>query len=179
MLKIITIAIAVLIFVIALIVVIGFSLPKSHVVSRAITLRQRPEAVFSLLSNFKDAASWRPNVKQVEILRPAEGQPLFRETTSDGALTMEVVDSQFPRRLVTRIADQNLPFGGYWIYEIVPTAEGSELNITERGEIYNPVFRFAARFFLGNTRTIDTYLKNVANQFGVTAAITEGQPGSL
>ncbi|HMI51361.1 MAG TPA: SRPBCC family protein [Candidatus Saccharimonadales bacterium] len=179
MLKIVLIAVAVLFLAFALIALLGFCLPKSHVVSRAIALRQRPEAVFSLLSGFTEGASWRPELKRVEILPPSEGRQVFRETTGQGALTMEVVESRFPHRLVTHIVDRNLPFGGYWIYEVWPTAEGCRLNITERGEIYNPVFRFVARFFLGYTRTIDTYLTNVAGKFGETAPVTAGQPAGL
>jgi len=179
MLKIALIAAAVLCLAFALVALVGFALPKSHVVSRAIRLRQRPEVVFTLLSSFSEAASWRPDLKRVEILPPSEGRQVFRETTSQGALTMEVVESKFPHRLVTHIVDRNLPFGGYWIYEVWPTAEGSRLNITECGEIYHPVFRFVARFFLGYARTIDTYLKNVASQLGETAPITGGQPAGL
>ena len=61
--------------------------------------------------------------------------------------------------MVTRIADPHLPFGGTWTYEIAPTATGSSLTITENGEIYNPVFRFIARYIQGYTATIDNYLK--------------------
>ena len=179
MLKIVLIAVAVLLLAVALSALIGFCLPKSHVVSRSIALRQRPEVVFTLLSGFTEAASWRPELKRVEILPPLEGKQVFREITSQGALTMEVVESRFPHRLVTHIVDRNLPFGGYWIYEVWPAAEGCRLNITERGEIYNPVFRFVARFFLGYTRTIDTYLRNVASKLGETAPVTGGQPASL
>jgi hypothetical protein len=49
---------------------------------------------------------------------------------------------------------------------VSPETNGSRLNITERGEIYNPVFRFVSRFILGYTGTLDTYLKDVARKFG-------------
>jgi len=179
MLKIFMIAIVILLLLIAVMVAIGFSLPKKHIATRVVTLHQRPEAVFALISNFKEAPGWRNNVKQVEVLPSPEGKMLFRETSSDGTLTMEVVESRPPGRLVTRIADKGLPFGGYWIYEIIPTKEGCQLNITEHGEIYNPIFRFVSRFFLGYTRTLDAYLKNVANKFSENIEITNGQPANL
>ena len=36
-----------------------------------------------------------------------------------------------------------------WTYEITPLLSGSSWRIREDGEIYNPLFRFLARFFFG------------------------------
>jgi hypothetical protein len=58
---------------------------------------------------------------------------------------------------VTRIVDETA-FGGTWTMEITPTPSGSRLTITERGEIYNPVFRALARFVFGYEGTIASCL---------------------
>jgi hypothetical protein len=80
---------------------------------------------------------------------------------------------------VSQIADKNSPFGGAWIFELSPTSDGTRLNITERGEIYNPVFRFMSRFVFGYTRTLDTYLGNVAHRFGENTIPEQGIVGNL
>jgi hypothetical protein len=113
-------------------------------------------------------------LQQVELLPDSDGHTRFREHGKNGVLTMEVVESNPPQRMVTRIDDKGLPFGGVWIFEVSPTADGSFLNITERGEVYNPVFRFVSRFILGYTSTLDTYLKSVARKFGESAAPVDG-----
>jgi uncharacterized protein YndB with AHSA1/START domain len=154
---------------------IGAMLPKSHVVSRAITLRQSPEAVFAVISNFKDAPTWRPDVRSIDLLPPEGDHVRFRENSNNGAITYEVLETTAPRRLVTQIADPGLPFGGSWILEIAPAPSGCRLNITERGEVYNPLFRFVSRFVLGQTRTVDTYLRNLARHFGESPAVEEGR----
>ena len=41
---------------------------------------------------------------------------------------------------------------------LIPDGEGSTVTITERGEIYNPVFRSLARFMFGYTSTMDKTL---------------------
>lgn len=69
---------------------------------------------------------------------------------------------------MTRIADDKLPFGGKWIYEITTNATATELRITEDGEVYNAVFRFVSRFVFGHHATIETYLKDVARKFQQT-----------
>ncbi len=144
---------ALVIFVV-LVVVNGYALPKKHVAARAIALRQAPSEVFALVSNFKEAPAWRNDVLEVEMLPSVQGRPRFREKGKNGKLTMEVAESNPPQRLVTRIADPKLPFGGVWIFEIIPTADGCKLNITERGEIHNPLFRLVSRFILGYTATL-------------------------
>jgi uncharacterized protein YndB with AHSA1/START domain len=166
MLKIFLLILLSLVAIIVIVVAIGASLPKSHVVSRALTIRQTPEAVFALLTNFQAAPSWRPDVKQVEMLSSQNGHVRFREQGNNGSITYEVTELQPPQRMVTQIADKNLPFGGSWTYLLTSTADGCKLTITEHGEVYNPVFRFVSRFVIGPTRTIDSYLKNVAHRFG-------------
>ena len=69
-------------------------------------------------------------------------------------------------KLVTEIADAHLPFGGTWTYEFAPTATGTTLRITERGEVKNVIFRFVARFVLGHTATMETYLRDLGRRVG-------------
>jgi len=83
-----------------------------------------------------------------------------------GHMPYEITVYDPPKRLVTTIADDTLPFGGSWTYEIAPADGGSLLTVTENGEIYNPFFRFMARFIFGYHATMETYLKNLAKKFG-------------
>ena len=43
------------------------------------------------------------------------------------------------------------------------------VTLTEAGEIYNPIFRFMARFVFGYSGTIEAYLKALHAKFGETA----------
>jgi hypothetical protein len=169
LLKIVVGIIAILVATVVFVVAVGYSLPQSHTAARAISVRQKPADVFALISNFKDAPAWRSDVQIVELLSTEDSHTRFREKGANGSLTYEVIELNPPVRMVTRIADKNLPFGGTWTFELVPAADGTRLNITEHGEIYNPVFRFVSRFILGYNRTIDTYLQNVSRKFGENA----------
>jgi uncharacterized protein YndB with AHSA1/START domain len=157
------IGIGVIVVAVLVIVLIGWTLPVKHVASRSVSVSAPPDSVFALISRAEDFPRWRTGVTKVDIITDA-GKPQFREHGSDGELLFEVMESNAPRRLVTRIADPSLPFGGRWIYEITPTATGSELRITEEGEVYNPIFRFVSRFMMGHTRTIDRYLADLTRQ---------------
>lgn len=69
-----------------------------------------------------------------------------------------IVEQAPPRRLVTRVADPELPYGGTWTFELEPDGSGTRLTITERGQIHNPIFRVIARFVFGYAATMETYL---------------------
>lgn len=147
--------------------IIGALLPKNHEASRAAKFRQPPEAVWEAITDYKDFPSWRPGVKTVERLPERDGRPAWREVDAHGqVLPIEVVEWLPPRRLVTRIAGPKLAFGGRWAFEIEPAGSGSALRITENGEIYDPIFRFMARFVLGYTAMMETYLKALGRKFG-------------
>ena len=158
------IALAVLGTLVAIVVVavaIGYALPVKHTATREKRLPADTAAVFAAISSPSDFPKWRRGVRSVELLPPVEGKPSFREHGSDGTITY-VVDEAVPgRRLVSRIADRNLPFGGSWTFELGPAEGGTMLHVTEQGEVYNPVFRFVSRFILGHHRTIDQYLEDL------------------
>jgi Polyketide cyclase / dehydrase and lipid transport len=179
MLKMVLLAGAILVSAAFIVVLIGLMLPKQHVAARALALHRKPEDVFQLISGFKAAPSWRTDVQQVDLLPPSEGHIRYRERGANGTITMEIVESSSPSRMVSQIADKSLPFGGMWIFDISPTAEGCRLNITERGEIYNPVFRFVSRFVLGYHRTLDTYLQNVSRKFEERSLPQDGTASTL
>jgi uncharacterized protein YndB with AHSA1/START domain len=111
--------------------------------------------------------TWRPDVTSYQELPPHEGHRMWRETDKHGqTISFEAVESVPPRRLVTKIADTKLPFGGTWVYEIVPAGDSCTLTITENGEVYNPLFRFMSRFIIGQTATIDRYLDALKAKLG-------------
>jgi hypothetical protein len=158
------IAVVILIGIVALVAGIGAMLPRAHVASRSSRFRQPPQAVWEVITG---PPGWRPDVRGFEKLAPREGHRAWMETDKHGqAIAYESVEETPPSRLVTRIASPNLPFGGSWTQEITPEAGGCVLKITEDGEIYNPIFRFMARFVLGYNGSIDAYLKALHAKLG-------------
>jgi hypothetical protein len=108
----------------------------------------------------------RHDLTQTGIPHRRWSEPWGRRT-----ILYEEVTSDPPRLYRTRVvgdaAEHKLPFAGTWTYEITPTADGSACTcrITEDGEVSNPIFRFVSRFFIGHTRTIDTYLTALCGKF--------------
>lgn len=138
--------------------IVGWLLPEKHTATREATLLASPEAVWALITDVNAFPSWRTDVKSVERLPDRAGRPVWIEQGSGGKVTFTVDESRPPRRLVVRIADRDLPFGGTWTYDIAPAAGGASLTITENGAIYNPLFRVMARFVFGYESTMAAYL---------------------
>lgn len=156
-LRILIYALAALIVAAAIITTIGYMLPQGHVASREAVVDAPRETVFARISDPAGYPAWRPDVSSVEVL---SRDPLrWREQTGGDAITYEVVEQQPPDRLVVRIADPDLPFGGTWTYELRPEGKGTRIVITERGEVYNPFFRFMSRFVFSPTATMEGMLR--------------------
>jgi hypothetical protein len=135
----------------------GAFLPKGHRASRTVVYNVSPTAVFAAITDFKRFPEWRPDVTSVEVLGDDGRGTRFREEGSQGTVTYRVEVLQPDSRLVTRIDDPSLPYGGTWTLEVKPVPEGASLTITEDGEIYNPIFRVLAKVFFSPYATIDTY----------------------
>ena len=163
-----------LVAVMALVALVGSLLPRDHVAARRARLPRPPAEVWAVIRDVARAPEWRADLERVETLPPAAGRARFREVGSQGAITLEVVEELAPSRLVTRIADEGLPFGGSWTFELQPSGDGTLVTITERGFVGNVIFRALARFVFTHHRTLEQYLRALGRRFG--AEVVPEQP---
>jgi Polyketide cyclase / dehydrase and lipid transport len=148
--------------VIALVVaMVGALIPKAHTASRTARIAQSPEALYAVLSDVDRFPSWRTDVKSIQRLPDRDGKPAWVEDASGMRIPLHFERMEVPSLLIARIDGSDLAFGGTWTYRIAAAPEGSELTITENGEVYNVIFRFMARFVFGYHATMDAFLKNL------------------
>ena len=161
--------VAVVVVLAGLAALIGAMLPVRHHGTRKARYRVSPEALYAVLAGPPD---WRTGVKNFGTLPDEDGRKRWWEQDSHGQkVTFEMVEDAPPRRLAVRIADRGLPFGGTWTFDIAPADGGSELRISEDGEIYNVMFRFMARFIFGYHGSIETYLRDLGAKFSQPVTI--------
>jgi hypothetical protein len=159
-----------LMLLVAVMALVGSMLPRDHHATRKARFHVAPEAIYAALTGPQD---WRTGVKSFGALPDQDGRKQWWEQDSHGQkITYEIVEAKPPNRLVTRIAQAGLPYGGTWTFEIAALPEGgSEVRITEDGEVYNVIFRFMARYIFGYTGSIETYLRDLGAKFREPVAI--------
>jgi len=148
----------------AVVALVGLQLPKEHVVSRSRRFNVPIDSIWSAISDVLGAAAWRSDLKSVESVDLDH----WREIGTNGrAVLYERVEAQAPSRLVTRMADPDLPYCGTWLFEL--SEDGGQvtwLTITENGEVKNPILRFLSHYVFGQTKSIDTYLDSLEKKVG-------------
>ena len=165
----------------ALMTLAGLFLPRDHVAAVSLRLDAGPAAVFATLSNFEGAPGWRHDVERVERLAPLDGKPSWREYTAHGPVTYVLEMFAPGSRMVVAIDDDDLPYGGRWVYVLEPDGGGTQLTITEEGFVKNPLFRFLSHIVFGQTATLEAYLADLAAHFGEAAAprVVLGSPAGV
>ena len=158
-------SLAALVAIAGLIAAIGALLPVAHTASRDTIVAAPAPDVFAAISDVARYPEWWSDIARVEMLPADHGRVRFREHMSTGPVVMEVEQAMAPSRFVTRIADPDQPFGGTWTFEVVPSGAGTRVTITERGEVYNPIFRFLSRFVFGYTGTMESCLAALGRKF--------------
>lgn len=125
------------------IAVVGYVLPVNHELSRSAEFDEPADVVYALVSDLENYPTWWP----------------------ENEVRVEIVEAVPPRKFVTKIVGESA-FGGTWTMEVAPTSTGSRLTITERGEIYNPVFRTLAKFVFGHASTMESCLAAAQKRLG-------------
>jgi uncharacterized protein YndB with AHSA1/START domain len=180
MLKVIVAILLALGAIVAVIALLGARLPLGHVASRSVVIGVPADVVFKTITDFSSAPSWRKNLKSVTVdTDSTTGRQRVTEESSTGAMTMEVEQLIPPTRLVMRIVGEDLPYGGAWAYALEPQGNATLVTISEHGEVYNPVFRFIAKYIMGHTGTMDTYLTDLGRKFGTEVTPVDAPPVPL
>jgi len=166
--RIIVLLLAVVVGLGLIVVAVGYLLPVQHVVTVAAHVPATPEQVWDAVTDVAAYPKWRGDVTSVAMLPSDSGHVAWREHGKNDAISYAIEQAERPRRLVTRITDTSLPFGGSWEYLISAEGNGSRVQITEQGEVYNPVFRFVSRFIMGHAATASAFLRSLGALFGAT-----------
>jgi uncharacterized protein YndB with AHSA1/START domain len=160
----------------ASIYLIGCFVPRSHTVARSIALKQTPEAVWQVVTDFANVPSWHADVVKVERQTDRNTHDVWKETyRGNYGLFLETTESSAPTRLVRTITDDGGPFTGRWEFTLaaIDDGEGCRLTLTEHGDIRNPFFRVMFRLYMRPEKYVVAYLTALAKKCGETAAIEQ------
>jgi uncharacterized protein YndB with AHSA1/START domain len=152
--------VAVLVGLVVLAALIGMTRPKGHVAQTRAKYSQPPEQLWATLTDFEHWSEWNPTAKSVEPLPDQGGRRRMNVTGDWGTVPMEIAVWEPPHRLETWMDAGT--FKGSWSYELKGTPDGgTELLVTEKGEVDNPLFR-AMMMFMDMHSTMMSFHKGLA-----------------
>ena len=133
----------------------GSTQPRDHVASITVQLDRPPAEIFAIVEDVGSYPCWRTGVSKVDVV---SNDPLrFVEYIDGEGVTYEVAERIKGRKLVSRIADEDLPYGGTWTYELSESDSGTALTITERGFVDGLVMRGMASLLMDPRASIAQY----------------------
>ena len=155
----------------------GSSLDRNHVVARTAVYPAPREVVWQTITDFESAPSWRTGVYEVSVQDSGEAVH-YTETSEFGELRYIVREQTAPRRLVTEIvADDTTPIAGTWTWVLEERGpEETQVTITERGTVEDPMFRFLVAYVMGHTATVDTVLTDLGRRYGAAVVPRDAPP---
>jgi len=155
--------------------VYGLTLPEESRFTRSMQLKQPPEVVFAVVTDYAGQKNWRTDLKAFEKLPDRDGRPAWRVTdTHDVSMLMVQTETIAPRRVVEHYTDEAGPVSVTWEYSIASIPGGTLISLRQRAVIPNPFFRGMTRLLFG-TKCADDYLTALARKFGEEAVIAGQQ----
>jgi uncharacterized protein YndB with AHSA1/START domain len=154
---------AVLALAVVVLYVAGSRLPREHHSQVTLVLRADRAAVWSALTDYAAMPQWWPAVKAVRMKQLPDGSELTFNLDRHGQeIPFRTVTLRPQEKLVRMIANDRLPFGGTWTYELADgDGGGTRLTLTEDGFIDPPVFRAMAKWVFGLDLTQRDYLAHL------------------
>lgn len=151
---------------VAVVALVGACLPREHRAAVRARFAADPERVYALIADVEGFPSWRADVRAVREIEPRGGRPAFVEEGRHGSVTYAVTADEPPRRRVLAIADEDLPYGGTWTFELASEGAGTTVTVTEDGFVRPVLMRPIARFVLGYHATMEAWLRDLGGALG-------------
>ncbi len=148
----------ILVLLIIVVVVVGRLLPLKHSVTVSGRFQTGLDDLWKAIRDFNTYMEWRSSIRELNVIDELG----WIEVDKRGhKITFGITEEHAGRKMVVKIMDKDLPFGGEWVYEVSEGNDAAALKITENGEIYNPVFRFVSWFFMDKTATLKRYMQDL------------------
>jgi uncharacterized protein YndB with AHSA1/START domain len=144
----------------------GLATPRAHTVSKSVVLAAPLNDVWLTIRTVSAYATWRSDLEDVELIDTAQSHVRWREMSTRRSMALGIVAEEAPHRLVVRILDEDLPFSGEWEWALRADGASTQVTVTERGEIGNPIFRLIGTYFIGHSKSIERVLGDLARRHG-------------
>jgi uncharacterized protein YndB with AHSA1/START domain len=160
--------------------VAGVLLPAEHESVERTLVDRPPETVWRVLIDLDGMPRWRSDLTALERLPDLDGRPAWREIGGGRARVMRLATAEPPRRLVIERTVDGHPGLPVRTVELVSTARGTLVTVSERGRVGNPLGRVLVRLRV-RRGALDRFLHDLDRRLGGGAGqvATAGEPMPL
>lgn len=145
--------------------VVGALMPRAHVATSEITLKQPIDTVYRALRDIGGMKAWWTDLKVSERVGGVPGER-WKQEASGFAMQIDIVDDTPPAGFTTKIVEEKgAAFGGVWRYRFTAVPGGTTVTVTEDGWIGPPPFRVIATL-RGLHQSMDAVLVSLAKHYG-------------
>ncbi len=160
--------------------VAGILLPAEHESVGRTLVDRPPETVWRVLIDLDGMPRWRSDLTALERLPDVDGRPAWREIGGGGTRVMRLATAEPPRRLVIERTVDGHPELPIRTVELVSTARGTLVTLSERGRVGNPLGRVLVRLRV-RRGPLERFLRDLDRRLGKGArqVATAGEPVPL
>lgn len=144
------------------ILLIGLSLPAQRTFTRTHVFKSPVEKVFEMVTNVEGQASWRSDLKAVQLNSPEAGKERWTEILKNQPpiqfqSTAKILNQRFEMKL------KGQGFTGHWVGEFEPSPnQGTRVSFTETTTVNHPFARVFAYLFVDLNKSIERYIQDLA-----------------
>jgi hypothetical protein len=141
----------------AIVLIIGLFLPKERTFTKTAVLNSEVTKVFNVVTDFKNQAIWRNDVKEVIVI----DDNTWTEVTKKGTPITFKTKQKIQNELFEIEIIEPKSLNGYWIGTFEQTTAGTKVVFKEVAIIENPFFRVLSAIFVDLDKTMEIYMNNL------------------
>lgn len=142
--------------------IVGLFLPKERTYTKTGVLNSEVTKVFNLVTDFKNQAIWRNDVKEIIII----DENTWTEVPKKGTPITFRVKRKIENQLFEIEIIEPKNFNGYWIGTFEETENGTKVVFKEVAIIENPFFRVLSLIFVDLDKTMELYMNHLKTKLG-------------
>lgn len=144
--------------ILAIVLVIGLFLPKERSFTKTAVLNSDVTKVFNIVTDFKNQAAWRNDVKEIIIIDSISWTEVPKKGTAIAFKIKKKVENEIFE--IEIIEPKN--FNGYWVGTFKQTKPNqTAIEFKEVVTISNPFFRTLSYLFVNLDQTMELYIQNL------------------
>lgn len=149
--------------IIAIVLITGLFLPKERTFTKTAVLHSDVTKVFNLVTDFKNQANWRNDVKEIIVIEDNTWTEIPQKGTAITFKVKQKIENEIFE--IEIIEPKN--FNGYWVGTFKQTNKNqTAIEFREVITISNPFFRTLSYLLVDLDKTMDLYLQNLKQKLG-------------